>query len=170
MPDPNNSRGKTILPTFTKIFEMIVQKIIKNNNNDGFMKHSQTEDNLFILQRSVQRQLSLGQNIIVCFIDCSRPFDLMGRHILFYKLIKYGLHGRVKNTMRSVYNRTCLCVKHGGTASRSIRQVVGVKQGGNASPIIFRKYMSDMKDYLDETQELFYHTMRFCYICCGLTT
>ena len=60
------------------------------------------------------------------------PFDLMSRHILFYKLIKSGLHDRVINTLRSLYNKTCFRVKHGGFASESIRQVVGVNQDGNA--------------------------------------
>ena len=66
------------------------------------------------------------------------------------KLIKSGLHGWVINTLRSLYNEICFRVKHGGYASESIRQVVGVNQCGNASPIIFRKYMSDMRDCLDE--------------------
>ena len=157
--DPNNFRGITVLPIFEKIFEIIVQRRLefiddcflhKDKYNGGFLKDSQTIDNLFILQSLIERQLLLGQNLIICFIDFSRAFDLMSRHILFYKLIKSGLHGRVINTLRSLYNKTCFRVKHGGYASESIHQVVGVNQGGNASPIIFRKYMSDMRDYLDE--------------------
>ena len=157
--DPNNFRGITVLPIFKKISEVIVQRRLefiddcflhKDKYNGDFPNDSQTIDNLYVLQSLIERQLSLGQNLIICFIDFSGAFDLMSRHVLFYKLIKSGLHGRVINTLRSLYNKTCFRVKHGGYASESIRQVVGVNQGGNASPIIFRKYMSDMRDYLDE--------------------
>ena len=65
----------------------------------------------------------LVQNLIICFIDVSRAFDLMSRHILFYILIKAGQHGRVINTLHSLYNNACFRVKH---ASESIRQVVGL--------------------------------------------
>ena len=174
--DPNNFRGITVLPIFKKISEVIVQRRLefiddcflhKDKYNGDFPNDSQTIDNLFVLQNLIERQLSLGQNLIICFIDFSGAFDLMSRHVLFYKLIKSGLHGRVINTLRSLYNKTCFRVKHGGYASESIRQVVGVNQGCNASPIIFRKYMSDMRDYLDENtrvvlshDEILLHLMR----------
>ena len=122
----------------------------KDRYNGGFLKGSQTADNLFILQSLIKRQLALGQNLIVCFIDFSRAFDLMNRNILFYKLIKSGLHGRVINTLRNLYTKIYFRVKQGGYLSDLILQEVGVNQGGNASPIIFRKYLSDLRNYLNE--------------------
>ena len=71
-----------------------------------FLKDSQTMDNLFILQALIERQLCLGQNLIICFVDFSRAFDLMNRNILFYKLIQSGIHGRVINTLRNLYSKT----------------------------------------------------------------
>ena len=156
--DPCNHRGITVLPIFEKVFEIIVQRRLefineafmrKDRFNGGFLKGSQTTDNLFILQSLIERQLSLGQNLIICFIDFSRAFDLMDRNILFYKLIKSGLHGRVINTLLNLYKKTYFRVKHGGYLSDRILQDVGVNQGGNASSIIFRKYLSDLRNYLD---------------------
>ena len=70
--------------------------------------------------------------------------------ILFYKLIKSGLHGRVINTLRNLYTKTYFRVKQGGYLSDLILQEVGVNQGGNASPIIFRKCLADLRNYLNE--------------------
>ena len=42
----------------------------KDRYNGGFLKGS-----------LIERQLGLGQNLIVCFIDFSRAFDLMNRDI-----------------------------------------------------------------------------------------
>ena len=157
--DPMNYRGITVLPIFEKIFEIIVQNRLQFVNecfgrtdryNGGFLKDSQTMDNLFILQALIERQLCLGQNLIICFVDFSRAFDLMNRNILFYKLIQSGLHGRVINTLRNLYSKTFFRVKHGGFISEGLLQEVGVNQGGNASPIIFRKYLSDLRQYLNE--------------------
>ena len=157
--DPKNHRGITVLPIFEKVFEIIVQRRLEFINdaflrkdcyNGGFLKGSQTADNLFILQSLIERQLALCQNLIVCFIDFSRALDLMNRNILFYMLIKSRLRGRVINTLRNLYTKTYFRVKQGGYLSDLIVQEVGVNQGGNASPIIFRKYLSDLRNYLNK--------------------
>lgn len=74
----------------------------------------------------------------------------MNRSIAFYKIIKSGLHGRIINTLRNLYTKTTFRVKHEGKLSAKISQEVGVNQGGNASPIVFRKYLSDLKTYLQK--------------------
>ena len=73
----------------------------------------------------------------------------MNRRIAFFKMIKSGLHGRVVNTLRNLYTKTFFRVKHNGMLSEKIIQLVGVNQGGNSSPIIFRKYLIDLKDYME---------------------
>ena len=157
--DPDNYRGITVLPIFENIFETIVQKRLEFINeafdrndiyNGGFLKGSRTSDNLFILTSLIERQINLGQSLIVCFVDFSKAFDLINRDILFYQIIKSGVYGRVLDTLRDLYRKTSFRIKHSGKLSPSIPQTVGVNQGGNASPTIFREYMSDMRDYLDE--------------------
>ena len=77
----SNYRGITVLPVVEKIFEITVQKRLKfvseacNRNdryNGGFLKGSRTSDNVFIPNGLVQRQLTLGQPLIVCYIDFLR--------------------------------------------------------------------------------------------------
>ena len=82
------------------------------------------------------------------FVDFKQAFDIMNRDILFYKIIKSGLHGRLLNTLRSLYSKTSFRVKHSGKLSDSILQQMGVNQGGYASPTIFREYLADLSDYL----------------------
>ena len=157
--NPDNYRGITVLPIFEKIFEIVVQKRLEFINeafdgtdkyNGGFLKSSRTSDNIYILQSLIEWQVNLGQSLIVCFVDFSKAFDLINRDILFYKIIKSGLHGRVIDTLRDLYKKTAFRIKHNGRLSPPILQTVGVNQGGNASPSIFREYMSDLRDYLDE--------------------
>ena len=49
-----------------------------------------------------------------------------------------------------LYRKTDFRIKHNGRLSPPILQTVGVTQGGNASPSIFREYLSDLWDYRDE--------------------
>ena len=110
--DENNYRGITVLSVFTKIFEMAVNNLLNfvstaydtaDRFNGGFTQGSRTIDNIFILQGLIERQNILGKPIFMCMVDFSKAFDLVNRNILFFKLIKSGFHGKVIDTLRSLY-------------------------------------------------------------------
>ena len=156
---PENYRGITVLPVFEKIFEMAVQKRMEftfeafgkvDQYNGGFLKGSRTSDNVFILNSLIERQLILGRQLIVIFVDFSRAFDVINREIMFYKLMQSGVYGRVVDTLRNLYSKTQFRVKHGGKLSQALPQYCGVNQGGNASTVLFRRYMADLRSYLSE--------------------
>ena len=119
-----------------------------DRSNGGFIGGSRTSDNIFILQGLVQRQMMIGESLFVCFIDFSKAFDLVSRHILFYNIMKGGWTGRVIDTLRSLYSKTHYRVKRGGKLSPMIPSLTGVNQGGAASGILFRKYLQDLDEYL----------------------
>jgi hypothetical protein len=153
-----NYRGITILPILEKIFEVCVYKRLGFANeafrkiddaNGGFLQGRRTSDNLFILSGIIQRQLVLGKSVALCFVDFSKAFDLINRNILFYKIIKMGWYGKVIDTLRSLYRKTAFRVKHNGWSSFLINDTLGVNQGGVASGLLFRKYMSDLGDYMN---------------------
>ena len=118
--------------------------------NGRFITGSRTSNNIFLLHSLVQRQLCLGKPLFICFVDVSKAFDLVNRHILFFKLIKSGFLGRVIDTLRSIYKKTNFRVKTGGKLSSLIKDELGVNQGGNASPTLFRKYLVDLGEYLSK--------------------
>ena len=155
----DNFRGITILPIMEKIFEAIVYKCLTFVNeafdeidkyNNGFLGGNRTSDNLFILNGLVERQLSLGKELYVCYIDFSKAFDKINRSILFYKLIRNGWKGKVIDTFRSLYAKTHFKVKRNGRLSPPILSNIGVNQGGITSGLMFRKYMSDLSEYLSK--------------------
>ena len=87
--DTDNYRGITVLPMMEKIFEIIVYHRLTFTNeacnkidryNGGFLPGSRTSDNMFVLQGLIQRQLCIGNNLTVCFVDFSKAFDLINRH------------------------------------------------------------------------------------------
>ena len=155
--NPNNYRGITILGIFAKIFEILVSNRLQfineafdkvDRNNGGFLKGKRTTDNILILTSLVQRQLSLGKPLYVCFVDFSKAFDLVNRAILFYKLINSGWSGRLIETVKDLYSKTSFCFKFQGEVSSAVPNNIGVNQGGNASGFLFRKYISDLGEFL----------------------
>ena len=153
----SNYRGVTVPKIFEKIFEIAVHNRLQffneaydkvDETNSGFLKGRRTTDNIFILNGLIQKQLLLGKRLYVCFVDFASAFDKINRHILFFKLIQSGWHGKLIDTMRDLYSKTHFRLKHKGRISPIIRNILGVNQGGNASGFLFRKYMADISDYL----------------------
>ena len=62
--------------------------------------------------------------------------------------MKSGWHGKVMDSLRSLYKKTSSRVKNKGWISFLIHNAMGVNQGGVASGLLFRKYMADMGGYL----------------------
>ena len=118
--------------------------------NGGFLKGSRTSDNIYVLSSIIERQLTLGQNLIVCHVDFSRAFNTINRNILFYKIKHSRFRGRVIDTLQNLYSKTSYRMKYNGKLSDPVHENIGVNQGGNCSPILFRKYLYDLKDFLDE--------------------
>ena len=62
--------------------------------------------------------------------------------------MKQGYLGKVIDTLRSLYRKTYFKVKCNGMLSPPILDQLGVNQGGNASPTLFRTYLADLGEYL----------------------
>ena len=155
--DTYNYRGITVLPIMEKIFEIIVYHRLSFTNeaynkidrfNGGFLPGSRTSDNMFNLQGLIQRQLCIGNNLIVCFVDFSKAFDLINRHILFYKIMTGGWHGPVIDTLRNLYDNISFRVKSNWCVCSKIFNNLGVNQGGVASGLLVRKCIADLDSYL----------------------
>ena len=58
--------------------------------------------------------------------------------------------GRLLNTMRSLYSQTSFRLRHNGKVSDSVNESIGVAQGGSASGNLFRKFLLDAKNYLND--------------------
>ena len=153
---PENYRGVTVLSILEKVFEIAVcNRLIFVNEafekidetNGAYHKGRRTSDNLFVLNDLIERQLILEKSLYICYVDFLKAFDLINRHILFYKIINLGWHGKVINTLRDLYSKTYFRVKCNGEISSRILDTLGVNQGGNASGSLFRKYMADFKSH-----------------------
>ena len=107
-----------------------------------------TQDNLLIITACIQKQLCMGNSLYVAFIDFKKAFNFVNHTILFYKLIKAGISGRVLNLLRNMYSKIKAIVKVKNRLYKWIKDHCGTNQGGPLSPNMFRFILADLREYL----------------------
>ena len=73
-----------------------------------------------------------------------RPYRFFDAYILWYKLEKLGLNGKLLNVIRSIYNTVLCSVKLNGFLTDWFGVKCGLKQGCSLSPVLFNLYINDL--------------------------
>ena len=116
----NDIRSITIETLLPKIFESILDARLNLFNdtfnksdryNGGFSKGSRTEDNLFLITACIQKQLLMGKNTFIAFVDFKKAFNFVNHNILIFKLLQHGLSGRFVKVIKDMYAKTQGVVK-----------------------------------------------------------
>lgn len=67
---------------------------------------------------------------------------------MWFKLIKYGVRGKILNVIKSMYNNVKSKVKFMNEVSESFICDLGVRQGECLSPFLFSMYLNDLEETL----------------------
>ena len=62
-----------------------------------------TTDNIFVLHGLITHLLNEDKKLYCAFVDFTKAFDYIVRENLWYKLIKYGLRGKILDIVKSMY-------------------------------------------------------------------
>ena len=74
----------------------------------------------------------------------------MDRDLLLYRLLTYGINGKIYNAIKSLYQNTMSSVRLNEYMSAWFPVTSDVKQGDNLSPILFCLYINDFALTLKE--------------------
>ena len=88
------------------------------------------------------------KHIFAAFIDFEKAFDSVWRDALLYKLLKAGIHGKMFNIIKSMYEETYYSVRCQDGLTAFFKSTTGLRQGCNLSPILFNLFINDMEKYL----------------------
>ena len=109
-----------------------------------------TIDNIFVLNGLITHCINNNEYLYCCFVDFTKAFDYVERDILWYKLIKIGVRGRMLDIIKSIYTTVRSRVKNNNTLSESFSCNIGVRQGECLSPFLFAMYVNDLEQELDD--------------------
>ncbi|KAL4233737.1 hypothetical protein ACF0H5_008417 [Mactra antiquata] len=154
---PGNYRGITLLSTFGKLFTRVLNNRLNKWAEDysiyveaqaGFRQNMGTTDNLFIVNGLISHVLNEKSKLFVCFVDFTKAFDYLVRQNIFYKLIKYGIRGKMLNIIKSLYTEVKSRVKYKNDLGDNFECFLGVRQGDCLSPFIFSMYINDLEEHM----------------------
>ena len=78
-------------------------------------------------------------------MDFTKAFDFVVRDILWFKLIRLGVRGKMLYIIKSIYSRVKSRVKHNNSLSEPFTCDIGVRQGECLSPFLFAMYVNDLE-------------------------
>ena len=121
-----------------------------NQNNllcdeqNGFRAGRNCIDHLGTLTNLAEHKIKSKKSLFVAFIDFSKAYDRINRHLLWSKLQLQGLNGHMLNILKAIYNDVCCCVRINGTNTDWFQVTYGLKQGCLLSPLLFNMYVNDL--------------------------
>ena len=117
-----------------------------------------TVDATFVLNSIIHKFIGEKKKIYCAFIDFQRAFDSINRNILWFKLNKLGINGKILRNIQDMYSKIKAKVRKDNVCSDSFDNIVGLSQGGKMSPILFSLFLEDLELYLQgfEKMELKY--------------
>ena len=69
----------------------------------GFREHMCTADNIFVLHGLITHSLKNVKKLLCSFIDFSKAFDYVVRDVLWFKLLQFGVRGKMLDIIVSMY-------------------------------------------------------------------
>ena len=105
-----------------------------------------TVDYISILNSLINHLLNQNKKLYCVFVDFTKAFDFVVRDILWYKLLKFGVRGRMLDIRRSIYSIVKSQVKHNNITSDVFFSNIGVRQGECLSPFPFSVYLNDLEE------------------------
>ena len=94
----------------------------------GLRPGMSTTDNVFVLHGAISHLINQGKKLYCAFVDFTKAFDYVVRENLWYKMIKYGIRGKVLNIIKSMYSSVKSRVKYNNQIGNEFYCGLGVER------------------------------------------
>ena len=174
--DLNNYRGITLLSIVSKLLVGVLnERLTKfdesikllHENQAGFRKGYRTTDHIFTLFSITNHSLNIRKKpLYVCLWTSKTAFDTVSHHILWCKLIRYGIKGKFSlDLIKSMYTKVNSCVRSDDGLTKLFAYKRGLRQGCLLSPLLFALFLNDLNNFLlDDAEGIMLWDTRLCTI------
>ena len=98
-----------------------------------------------VLNNLTDVYLQREKRLFGAFTDYKKAFDSVQRRLLWGKLLNYDVNGKVLCVIRDMYAKAKSCVKTRHGLPQFFVSNVGLRQGGNLSPVLFSLFLNDLE-------------------------
>ena len=164
--DPSNYRGLTITSAIGKLFNRILnERLVKflekhhiiDNCQIGFTKKARTSDHMFILRTLIDKYCTTKKkHIFACFVDLKKAFDTVIHAGIKLRLMEIGCGSLFYNIIKNMYAVSKSSIKIDNNLTDFIPTNLGVKQGDNLSPNLFKIFINEFPNYLEKSLDPVY--------------
>jgi len=154
--DISNVRPISVSDAICTILEKYILSILKNKyiNEEkqfGFKQNSSCQHAIFTLLEAIKSAKRRSSRVYVCLIDASKAFDKVCRSKLWCKLLDI-LDPLILRLLINYYNNSIAYVMNDGECSEEFKTILGVKQGGCLSPLLFAIYVNPLIKEIENTK------------------
>ena len=151
--DPLQNRCISIMCCVAKVYSSILTKRLQDyleqyellvEEQNGFRSKRSCIDHLFTLVTVLRNRKEQGKDTFLAFVDYKKAFDSVDRSILFFKLAKFGISGRMYKAISSLYSNPQARVVLDDFATEYFDCPIGVEQGDCLSPTLFSIFINDL--------------------------
>ena len=151
--DPNNYRGISVINSIAKIFDMILCSRLEQwfkpyREQAGAQKGRGCIEQIVTLRILCDYAKKKKSKLFITFVDFSKAYDVVPRHMLFELLRKLGCGAAMLAMIVAMYSVTKNIL---GTAL--ITTLIGVRQGSPTSCLLFIIYVNELIKLIKETCE-----------------
>ena len=158
--DVDNYRGITLLSCYGKLFTSILNDRLYSFLDDngllgyeqgGYRKGHSTTQHIFSLHSLINLYLQKKKKLYCLFVDYRKAYDKIQRNLLWDKLLKLGIQGKIVDVVKNLYIKAKSCVKTQLQGTSDFFSCnLGLRQGENLSPILFSIFLNDLKTFMSE--------------------
>ena len=120
----------------------------------GFTRKARTSDHSFILKCIIDQYCKTKDGrVFACFVDFQKAFDKVIHTGIKLKLLEIGVSSSFYNIIKNMYSYSTSCVKINDKLTEFFATKLGVKQGDNLNPNLFKIFINDLPSYLSNTKD-----------------